>query len=158
MKKIKKFDILLALIVVAVIAVVALKFTNMSSGAISNEGVNYKSAELEFVVEGVRSMSVDAIKIGHILYSDETNNPIGEIKDFIVSPYVKTIEKLDGTLVQAEVPEKYKLVIIVDTEISERKTGYYAHGITEIKTNSESLIYTKYVKMISIVGGIRFDD
>ena len=158
MKTIKKFDILLVLIILAVLAVIAMKFININSVGVGSEGVSYKSAEVEFVVEGVRIMTIEALNVGDTLYSNETNNAIGKIKEVIVSPYVKTLEKLDGTLVQAEVPEKYKAIIVVDTELSERNTGYFAQGITEIKTNSKALVYTKYVEVISVVGGINFVD
>lgn len=157
MKTIKKFDILLMVLIIVVVAIVGMKFVNLKSIGPGGEGVTYKSAQVEYVVSGVRIMTVDAIHVGDTLYSNETNNEIGKIVEVNVQPYIKNIETIDGRIVQAEMPEKYTVTVVVDTKISEVNTGYFAHGITEIKTNSESLIYTKYVKAISVVGGINFE-
>ena len=158
MKNLKKFDILLILIVIAVVGVLVLKFDHLDAVGIGGDGAEYKQASLEYVIEDVRIMSAEAFKVGHTLLSDETNDRIGIISDVQILPYKKTLEKSDGSLVLAEVPDKYKVVLRVDSELIQRDTGYFAYGITEIKNNSEAIIYTKYVKSVSKVEAIRFED
>jgi hypothetical protein len=158
MKNLKKFDILLILIVLAMVGILALKFVHLDSVGIGGDGVEYNKASLEIVIEDVRIMSAEAFRIGDELLSDDTNHRIGVIKDVQIQAYEKTLEKSDGSLVLAQVPEKYKVVLTVETELSERETGYFAYGVTEIKNNSATILYTKYVKSVSKVEAIRFED
>jgi len=157
MKKIKKFDILLMAIIIAVLVVLGLKFSALKELGPGGQSVNYEAASVEFVIEGVRVMTTDALHVGDTVYSNETNNEIGKIKEVNIAPYVDNITKVDGSIVPAEVPDKYTITLVVETELSKRNTGYFAYGITEIKTNSEAVLYTKYVKVISTVGGINFE-
>lgn len=158
MKNLKKFDVLLILIVIAMVGVLVLKFDHLDAVGIGGDGAEYNKASLEYVIEDVRIMSAEAFKVGHTLLSDETNDRIGLITKVEILPYMKTLEKSDGSLVLAEVPEKYKVILSVDSELMQRETGYFAYGITEIKNNSEAIIYTKYVKSVSKVEAIRFED
>lgn len=158
MKAIKKFDVFLVLLILLVGGLVAMKFINLNQVGPGGDAVSYEKAHVEFVIRGVRQQSIDALHIGDTLYADATNNEVGKITSIDVEVMEKTLKKSDGTLVQAQVPDKFTVVVEVETQLNKKKIGYFAHGITEIKTNSEALIYTKYLKAISVVGGISFED
>lgn len=158
MNKFKKFDLLVIVLVLVSVSVLALKFLHVDTVSPGAEGVEYQKATLQYAVEDVRVMSAEAFNVGDILLSDETNHKIGTITDVQVMPYVKALEKADGSIVYAEVPEKYRVLVTVDTELSQRETGYFAYGITEVKNNSTTVVYTKYIKSVSKVEAIEIEN
>jgi len=158
MSKLKKFDKILAILLVLLVLVVGMKFVNFKEIGPGGEGLTYKTARVDYIVSGVRDLTVDAVKVGEDLYSVETDHKIGKIVDIQVKPYETNMKLLDGSWVKRAMPDRYTMVITVEAEISQGNTGYLANGITEIKVNSDAAIYTKYVWTNGVVGGIEFED
>lgn len=154
MKKITKFDVLLLVFVLAAIAVFAIKFGNFSGSGEAVAAVETKPALVDFLVEDVRIVTAESFEIGDTVLSEETNSVIGVIENVEIFPYKDLIEMANGEVVKAEVPDKYSVLIIMKSNLSERQTGYFADGITEIKVNSETKIYTKKVITSGKVEGI----
>lgn len=146
MKKLNLFDWFLILFIIAAVSLVAFKFIKSTDNTpIVNQPTRvYKEAIVTIRAESLRRVSVDAFSIGDTVLSSETNNPIGTIEAIRIEPYEDKIEKADGTIVMAVVPERWAIEIDVKTSLLEREMGYYAQGITEIKTNSEIRFFTKY--------------
>lgn len=158
MSKLKKFDFLVIMLLLVSAVFLFLKFSNADSPVMGTGGEVYESARLKYVIRDVRFMTAEAFNVGDTLLSDETHHKVGVITDIEIRPYEKALEKVDGTLVQAEVPEKFTVVLTVETDLIQRRIGYFAHGITEIKINSTAVIYTKYVRTVSKVEEIRFEN
>jgi hypothetical protein len=106
-------------------------------------------------IEGVREYSVDAIKAGDSVYSTDMKEYFGKIKDVEVEEAYEFIVKDDGEVVEARVPEKYDITLMVDCNILERETGYYAEGVTEVKVNSAGTYRTENIQFSAKTIGIK---
>lgn len=145
MKKITKFDILLLFFVVAALAVFVIKFGNIGGSGEAIAAVETKPALVEFMIEDVRIVTAQSFEVGDTLLSEETNSVIGVVESVEIKPYRDIIEMANGEVIKAEVPDKYIVLLTVQSNLSERQTGFFAEGITEIKVNSEIKLYTKKV-------------
>lgn len=151
MRKFNRFDTIIALFIIGALVILGIKVSNFDKPSEQQVSTTMKPALVTIQVENVRIMTVEGFKIGDMVLSDETNSIIGPIEKIEVEPYRDDVEKLDGEVVLAEVPGKYTVYITVSALMSERETGYFSEGITEIKVNSELKIYTKTVAPIGKV-------
>ena len=56
-------------------------------------------------------------------------------------------EKLaNGQIVQIAIPNKYKLILVIETDGVENENGFYANKTVELKVGSEKTIETLYIK------------
>lgn len=122
-------------LIIAIIAVLGLKFRNiLKPSSIVVENDNKKDVVL--LIEGVRQYSVEAIRVGDNIYSDDTNYYFGKIKNIEVTEDYQPVIKDNGEVVLARNPEKFVIKITAECNIVERPNGNFAEGITEIKVNS----------------------
>lgn len=145
MRKMNIIDIIIIIFIIGGILVLASKLGSFGSSSGQGEEIKMEKAIIVLKVENVREATVNALEKGHMVLSEETNSIIGPIIDTLVYPYEDEIEMLDGSLVFAEVPEKYTILVSLDASLLERETGYFSEGITEMKINSLFKFYTKYV-------------
>lgn len=149
-RKFNWIDYSIVIIIIAIIAVLGLKFRNASKPSAINVETNIKDVVL--VIEGVRQYSVDALKIGDNIYSDDTNYYFGKIKDIEVKEDYEPIIKDNGEAVLTRNPEKFEIWITAECNILERANGYFAEGITEVKVNSTG----KYKTIGSLFAGVTY--
>ncbi len=145
MRRMNIIDIIIIIFIIGGILVLVSKLGTFGSSSGQGEELKMEKAIIVIEVEDVREATVNALKTGHIVLSEETNSVIGPIKEIIVIPYLDEIETIDGTLVLAEVPDKYTILVSLEASLIERETGYFSEGITEMKVNSMFKFYTKYV-------------
>ncbi|MDP3386224.1 MAG: DUF4330 family protein [Eubacteriales bacterium] len=145
MRRMNIVDIIIIVFIIGGILVLVSKLGTFGSSGGQGEEMKMTKAIIVLEVEDVREATVNALKIGHIVLSEETNSTVGPIKEMTVIPYRDEIETVDGKLVFAEVPDKYTIVIALEASLLERETGYFSEGITEMKINSVFKFYTKYV-------------
>ncbi|MBM7562474.1 DUF4330 domain-containing protein [Fusibacter tunisiensis] len=155
MKKLKKFDIVLILFILAAVSVVGIKVFGMGTDDVIT-AVETRPAQVTIRIENVRTYTASHLTVGEAVLSDETNSAIGVIDKIEILPYEEVVETSDGQLIRATVPDKYTVMLTLDAHLSERETGYFAEGITEIKVNSETKIYTKKVITSGRIEGIEF--
>ncbi len=137
-RKFNWIDYLIIVFVLAVVVVLGLKIKNIRSvnSIVGNNETNNAKKEVVLVIRDIRKFSVDALKVGDNLYSDDTNYFFGKIKDIQVEDSYLVLVKNDGESVLTRSPEKYNVILTVDCNILDRPNGVYAEGITEIKVNS----------------------
>lgn len=135
-RKLNWIDYSIIVIFLAILVVLGTKVKNIMSYKSSDSNLLDNKKEITLKIEGVRQFSVDAVAVGDKVYADETNAVFGEIKDKIVEESYKTLVKTNGEIVSVRDPEKYDITLIVESNILERNTGYFAEGITEVKINS----------------------
>lgn len=155
MKKLKIFDIVLILFILAAVSVVGIKVFGMGTDDVIT-AVETRPAQVTIRIENVRTYTASHLTVGEAVLSDETNSAIGVIDKIEILPYEEVVETSDGQLIRATVPDKYTVMLTLDAQLSERETGYFAEGITEIKVNSATKIYTKKVITSGRIEGIEF--
>lgn len=151
MRKFNRFDIIIAFFIIGALVILGIKVSNFNKPIEQQASTTLKPAMVTIQVENVRVMTVEGFKVGDMVLSDETNSIIGPIETIEIEPFRDIVEKSNGEVVLAEVPGKYTVYITVSALMSERETGYFSEGITEIKVNSELKIYTKTVAPIGKV-------
>ncbi|MBE0450633.1 MAG: DUF4330 family protein [Clostridia bacterium] len=145
MRKFNRFDIIIAFFIIGALVILGIKVSNFDKPVAQQASTTLKPAMVTIQVDNVRIMTVEGFKVGDMVLSDETNSIIGPIEEIEIEPFKDVVEKSNGEVVLAEVPGKYTVFITVSALMSERETGYFSEGITEIKVNSELKIYTKTV-------------
>jgi hypothetical protein len=138
-------DLIIILFIIGGILVLGLKLGTFNTSSGVGEDIRMEKAVIVLKVENVRAATVDALKMGHMILSEETNSIIGPIIDLDVHPFIDDIEMVDGRIIFAEVPDKYTIFVSMESLMLERETGYFSEGITEMKVNSMFKFYTKYV-------------
>ena len=152
MKKINIIDIAVVLLIIALIVVAFLKF-GMYSGAKNESEMN--KIEYTLRISGVRMYTVDAFKVGDVIYDSQTKLAIGTITDIQTSKAKNIEETSDGRLVNAENVDKYELLITVQGDGMETDKAYFADRSVELKVGSEKVVETLYVKATCMIMSIK---
>lgn len=155
-RKFNWIDYCIILFIIAVIAVLGLKIKNIRSVDLTgnNEAVKTKK-DVILVIEDVRQYSVDALRLGDNVYSDDTNYYFGKIKNIEVEDSYLPLIKNDGEGVLVRSPEKYNIILTVECNVLDRPNGVFAEGITEIKVNSTGKYKTIGLLFSAITKGIQ---
>ena len=148
----KKFNVLdilfIAIIVVAVIAV-GVRFTSSRTAKATSP------VKLEVVVrvDNIRECSVNSIKKSETFY--DKDKLFGKVKNVTAEPFRDNIEKIDGTVVSAENPEKYTAYITMDVETVQNDHNYFTPNLKTFGVGSSLSIQSKYVAFESRVQSIK---
>ena len=84
------------------------------------------------------------IKVGDELFDKVSNSKIGIITNLKVEPAVGVIEGIEGTIIQAEMPNKIDVDITVETEGKMQNGEYVANGLIRILVGQTKQVKTKY--------------
>lgn len=146
-RKMNGFDYGILLLVILVIGLFAYKQYGQQYQRFQNndEALNLMDMTYTFKVEEVRSMSVEAVKIGDQLYERDSKTVLGTVVEVATEPYREGIFDKDGVFSMAPVPEKYNLFITVDGRVLEAEDRYLAEGVFELKINSDIQLMTQMV-------------
>lgn len=143
-RKINIIDISVILIIAILIFASTIKFRNYNE----TDDVNSKIDNIVYDVRisGIRNYTVDAFEIGDILYDTQTNVEIGKIINK-VSNKTKVYEKIkSGEMVEVEIPNRYDMILTMETTGTINETGYFANRSVELKVGSEKIVETLYAK------------
>lgn len=136
-KKFNWIDYCIILFVLAVIVVLGLKIKNVAfTKSTGNNEVNNTKKEVVLAIKDVRQYSVDALKEGDNIYSEDTNYYFGKIKKIEVEDSYVVMVKNNGESILTRSPERYDVTLTVDCNVLDKPNGVFAEGITEIKVNS----------------------
>ncbi len=156
--KVSVVDFLIALCIVAAIAVIGIKFVlpdvaNVGSGEMKN-------CEYTVTVKGVRQESVDAIeKSMDQMWFDAQNAQVGKIKEIIsVEPFKGYIHNEDGTVVNAEIPDKYEVKLRMQGKAVDGKNSVLLSGKREIMHGSHVLLSSKEISLDVLVTDIEITE
>ena len=75
-----------------------------------------KKAVVEFEVSNIRTQSVDALDVGDILYNYDRGQVFGKVIQKKIENYTEPVQTIDGEIKLAEVPDKYVLILTVESD------------------------------------------
>jgi len=94
-------------------------------------------------IDGVRMYAVDALnKKG--LVTDKYGNIVGEIETVDYEEKKEQVLRNDGEAVMANVPDRYKVKVVLKADGKESDSGYFVGENTELSVGSTLTMYTKY--------------
>lgn len=152
--KISIVDIAVVVFIISAVAFVGLKFFAPWGNNYSGGSVN---CEYTFKVSNVRQASVDAINksVGKNVYDAEGLN-LGVISRVeSVKPYMDSVEKNDGTMVLAQVPDKYEITVSVVVEGNMTAEGISVAGKKELSVGSHLSLSTPEITTETVITGLR---
>jgi len=110
--RINIIDLVAALAVIALLAFVGYKL-NVVNPRIAPPPTPYR---LTLLVEGVRQITIDELKVGTPVKAFDANVDLGTISAVDVRPAVEQVETADGRIVNAQVPGRFDVLLSIDTE------------------------------------------
>ena len=151
-KKINIIDLLVVLLILILIFAAVMKFRNYNVTGDDNAKIdNFK---YDIKISNIRNYTLDAYLIGDMVYDAQTNMEIGKIVDKSYSASKEYVKINTGVLVEAEIPERYDMILTIETDGTINETGYFANRSVELKVGSEKTIETLYAKSTGIIVGI----
>lgn len=141
--KINIIDLCVLLILIAAVAVTAIKFK-----LADNSGNSEKNTEIIYTVKvaSIRNFTAEQFKINENLYDNETGKYIGKIISVDKKDDKEYVMKSDGTYAVSAKPERYDVYITVSSKGTINDKGYYAEGIRQISPHSTIIISNKRFK------------
>lgn len=158
MKKCKFNIIDISVIILVLILVLAatVKFRNYNKT--NDETAKIDTIDYKIKISNVRNYTVDAFVIGDTVYDNQTNVEIGKIIEKEVTD-AKGYEVIkSGKIVETKVPNKYDLVLVIETQGTIDNSGYFANRSVELKVGSEKIIETLYAKSTGIITEIAHEN
>jgi len=146
--KINIIDLCVAIFVILAVAVAVFKFS-ATPGSTSHESKTV--IEYTLKVTEVRDYTVNQFKIGDNIYDEESGKCIGKITGVKKEDAKAVGLKMDGTHTETTKPERYDVIITVETEGTVNDTGYFAAGTKQISSNSSIIISNKRFETTSTV-------
>ncbi|MBE7011962.1 MAG: DUF4330 domain-containing protein [Ruminococcaceae bacterium] len=140
--KVSIIDILVFLIIV--VAAVAVYFRISATP----QNVQVKTEKFSYLVriDSVRIYTVDGLKALGPIYDKETKEDLGKIVEVVsVEPMKEATINLKGETVNADSPEKYSVVIRIETDGNIGDNGYYTSSNRMIGVGGDLSIESKYV-------------
>lgn len=155
MKKIKinPIDVFVLIIIVALIFASVIKVRNYNEEDNQNSMINKITYGLK--VSGVREYTINEFEVGDIVYDSGTNVEIGKIAKKTYEKAEGYEETDDGKIIKIEYPDKFNLILQVETEGIINENGYYANKTVELKVGSEKKIETLYAQTTARIVNIQ---
>ncbi len=155
--KVSIVDFVIVLCVVLAVAAIGAKFVLPNA---SFAGGAEKTCEYTMIVQGVRMESVEAIEksMGQKWY-DVKDTEIGEIKEIIsVTPYKDYIYASDGSIILAEVPDKYEVRIRMQGRATKGNCSAMLGGKREAMHGSHFTVSSKEITLEIMTADIEFKE
>ncbi|HSH35939.1 DUF4330 domain-containing protein [Schnuerera sp.] len=143
---------LVVVLIIALLAVGGVKRMKKSPVAIAET----KKALITVEVSDVRMATVDGIVKGDPLYHYDKGQFLGEIVEKKVEPYKEPVESGDGRWILAEVPEKYVVTMIVESDVKENPDVVIAGG-EQIRIGAQFRLKNRNVAVMSTILGVEVE-
>ena len=140
--KISIIDIGVLLLIIALMGGVYYKFFMVDK---NQNAAKFDTIEYKILVEEVRQQSIDAIEIGADIYDVKTDSPMGKIMSKEVLPATDQLTKADGTVVIAEKPERYNVLVTIQVPGVETRNGFLANGKRDLNRESQQVMDTRMI-------------
>lgn len=139
--KISVIDIIVILVVIVLAAAVYMKthVNETTSTATPTENITYYVK-----ITTVRQSTVDALKVGDVVY-DDNGNEAGKITNIQVTDATVSSTLLDGTYITAHSEDRYDIVLALEVPCTISEGRYYANKTKELSINSLRDLYTRYL-------------
>lgn len=141
--KVNIVDLFVIIIIIAAIAFTYFKFNMSEHSDVTSSNVK---AEYTFMINSLRSFSVDAFSVGDKIYDDENGKCIGTIKDIKTKDAYDYITKTDGTVAYSKLPERYTVELCVEVEAVLNDKGLIVNGAKTLHNNQKIVVYTQKVQ------------
>lgn len=125
MKKINIVDLAVVLLVIVCIIGIVVRFT-------ASDQTATKTMEYQIKISDIRQYSVTALQKKGTVYDSALQKKIGEIKEVSVTPSEKMVSLASGESVIVSVPERYDVVLTVQTKGTVSDTAYFSEANTEL--------------------------
>lgn len=140
--KISIIDILvIAVILVAALGVYTRFFKTNEKVAVSSETIEYN-----FVIKNVRQGTVDGLKKLGPVYDTTTKEYMGDIVSVSEKTAISEKALADGSVINAEIPDRFDVTLTIKTSGSSNNSGYYTQNNLLLCAGSKFVIGTKFVK------------
>jgi len=156
--KISIIDIAVVLVIILAVLGGIVMYNHTESKKISStenslitDTNNLSDICVEFQLSNIRDITKKAISINDKIYSADTGKYIGEIIRIDSKPFRNTITGTDGTMVFADVPEKYDLTLYVKVSGRQTDMGFYSSENTHFAVGDAMTIKTETVKTSPII-------
>ena len=138
---INAIDAVIALVIIVIAAGAVYKFAFMekTSTVASMEPISYTVE-----VKKVRNFIMDNVKEGDTLFDGASGTAIGTITKVDYSTAKEPMGLADGTLIMAEVENRYDVVFTVEADASTNGDIYYVNRSYELVIGSTKDFTTKY--------------
>ncbi len=140
--KISIVDIGVLLLIIALLGGLYYRYSAVDK---HNSAAKFDTLEYTVLVEEVRQQSIDAIIIGTDIYDVKTDTPMGKIVSKEVLPATDQLTKADGTVVIAEKPGKFNVLITIQVPGIESKYGYRANGRMDLNREFQQVMDTQMI-------------
>lgn len=140
--KVSIIDLLVLLVIIVSVIGVYLRFTSTTEVVkVESEKFSY-----EVCIEGVREYTIEGLKQLGKVYDKETKEDLGEITEVVsVEKVTNTEINSRGEVIESESPDKYVVVIKIETDGNVGDNGYYTSTNRSIGVGGELSVESKYV-------------
>lgn len=138
---INPLDLLVILLIVALAAGAYYKF-KVSDKTSTNVAMTPVTYTVE--IKKVRNYVFENVKEGDLLYDKTSGNCIGTITKIDGGPAKEPVNMTDGTMVMAEVENRYDVLLTVEAEAVVNDSGHFVNKTYELVCNSLKKFTTKY--------------
>lgn len=147
-KRFNGFDI--AVVIILVIVAVATFYKVKEFTGSSAQNLEEKEIMITMRVDDVRDVTVDAFIENETITASETKAQLGELVTIESRPFMDVAETADGRFVEAEVPNKYTLLLTIKGQGLVTKRGYIMAGY-DVKIGKEFHIEGYQSKVLATV-------
>jgi hypothetical protein len=142
--KISIIDIGVLLLIIALLGGAYYKFFVVDK---DNNAAKFDTLEYKILVRAVRQYTVDAIEVGADIYHVKTDSPMGKIVNKEVLPATEQLTKADGTMVIAEKPGRFNVLVTIQVPGVETAYGFRANGRMDLNRESQEVMDTRMIML-----------
>mgnify|MGYP003773995063 CR=1 FL=1 len=143
-------DLLIMTILLALIAAGLYKFFFVNQVLQAQNG----TIEFQVLLEKIRTPTIEGFKEGQKVRELQTNIELGTVVSTQPLPFREPVATHDGRIVLAEVPEKYDLIVTIQTPAVITETNITV-GNKEIKTGDRISIKSNIAASTGVVYGVK---
>ena len=141
--KVSIVDIVIVLLIVAAIVGAYFRFHGKSSEVVANDAEFYYVIKINNIQASNKDMLLKSIGTPFELFG-KVQSTMGELIDVKTENAVNSITKNDGTIVNAEIPERFDVTLQFKVLGKTNEYGYFTPEMHEISAGKEYNIKNKY--------------
>lgn len=122
------------------------KVLSQSGNMLISTSAKADKMEIAFEVKEVRSFTKDAIIVGDEVFVVSNDRFLGTVNRVESVPSKKTVVTTHGKVYEAEVPERYDVIIYVDANGKKKDEGYFTDSNIKLIIGGEMEVKTSTVQ------------
>lgn len=141
-------DLLVIILLLALVMVGVKRFGNKAAVGEATTKKGVITAE----IKDVRDVTANNIKVGDPIYDYDKGTYLGKIVTAEVEPY-KDKTEYQGKFYNAEVPDKFRVIITIDADVKETQ-DFYQVGTEQVRIGAEMRIKNKSITTFMTILGV----